>query len=235
MNDTTLAEPTPASVYKYYDAQGTLLYIGYTKRGASRNIEHAKAKEWWPFVARQDVSHFDTCEAALEFERKTIGKYRPPFNKHHNPSHRELRALYLASIVDNGTGETFQDQYASMRHRLPLQRVFDRCWSTRKKIVTLMSAPEHAPFANGIARIKRDAGVYLDGGTRVGVIKDVAHLGNRLVVRCLINYAVDEDTLAGYMASVKVSTLKKPIEASITSVQARTRDEEAAERADSEP
>lgn len=82
------------SVYLYYDKLGVLLYVGITKRGPVRNDEHT-AKEWWPFVARQEIEHHDSRDVALARETMLIRQNRPPFNKQQNPEHPRLRAAYL--------------------------------------------------------------------------------------------------------------------------------------------
>lgn len=89
------ASPAPTSVYRYYDRDGVLLYVGITSRGPERNREHFKSKEWWRFVFRQDVSHYASRREAEEHERNLIQRYQPPFNVVHNPLWESLREEYL--------------------------------------------------------------------------------------------------------------------------------------------
>jgi predicted GIY-YIG superfamily endonuclease len=85
----------PTSVYRYYDSRDILLYVGITSRGIKRNREHNTTKEWWQFVARQEVEHYGSQEHASSREQGLIRKFRPPFNTRHNPSHEQDRAAYL--------------------------------------------------------------------------------------------------------------------------------------------
>ena len=87
--------PTPTSVYLYFDALDVLIYVGVTSRGTQRQREHNGDKEWWQFVSRQEVRHFDTRAEALAEERRLIVKHLPPFNRSHNPSHVQARAAYF--------------------------------------------------------------------------------------------------------------------------------------------
>jgi len=87
------------SLYFYYDVNDTLIYLGITDRGITRNREHNSRAEWWPFVARQEVQHFTTRRAAEAEERELIRRYRPPFNKQHNPYYKEVREEYLAWVA----------------------------------------------------------------------------------------------------------------------------------------
>lgn len=97
-------DPRPSSnvgtsVYLYYDARNTLIYVGITDRGITRNREHNGRAEWWQYVARQEVEHLPTRREAEYRERELIRAWRPPFNKQHNPQYAEARAEYLAWIA----------------------------------------------------------------------------------------------------------------------------------------
>lgn len=85
----------PTSVYRYYDQYDILIYVGVTSRGVARNREHNLDKDWWPFVARQEVDHLATRELALRHEAELIQQFRPPFNTRHNPEAATMRAAYL--------------------------------------------------------------------------------------------------------------------------------------------
>lgn len=91
-----MSESVPTSVYRYYDRDGLLIYVGITSRGARRNYEHNASKDWWPYVARQEVDHYETRELALRHERSLIIRHRPPFNRQHNPDADAMRAVYVA-------------------------------------------------------------------------------------------------------------------------------------------
>lgn len=93
----TLRNPTPTSVYRYYDIAGVLIYVGITKTGVNRNRQHNADKEWWQWVASQQVEHFPSRDVAHENEIALIQKYRPPFNKQHNHQYEALRAVYVAA------------------------------------------------------------------------------------------------------------------------------------------
>lgn len=132
----TIVTPSPTSVYRYYDRNGLLLYVGITSRGIKRNREHNDTKEWWPYVHRQSVTHFPTREDALAREKSLIVKFHPPFNTQHNPDHDEMRALYLLQAALPGSGlrrkPTDAEKGMSRKarrlltvidHRLPLTKV----------------------------------------------------------------------------------------------------------------
>jgi len=93
---TTSARPEQTSVYRYYDESDVLLYVGMTSRGATRNVEHNRTKDWWPYVRRQEVDHYPTRKAAVSQERRLIAAHTPPFNSVGNPHSTSIRRTYLA-------------------------------------------------------------------------------------------------------------------------------------------
>lgn len=88
------------TLYRFFDADGALLYVGITKNGAQRWHEHSKSKEWWGRVASTTVEHYDTRAAALDAERAAIVAERPLFNVVHNVTHKGEH------LVERGTPDT---------------------------------------------------------------------------------------------------------------------------------
>lgn len=91
-----LPDAVPATVYRFYDRGGTLLYVGVTGAGRHRGEAHSRTAEWWTFVARQEVEHVPNRVVALRREQELIRQFRPPFNTAHNPDGAQLREAYLA-------------------------------------------------------------------------------------------------------------------------------------------
>lgn len=80
--DTEAAVPN--ALYRFWDADGTLLYIGITLKPSSRWKHHAKNKPWWHEVAVITVEAFPNREAVEEAEREAIRIQRPKYNVVHN-------------------------------------------------------------------------------------------------------------------------------------------------------
>lgn len=98
-----MAERQPTSVYLYFDAEGILIYVGITSRRSVRQAEHRADKDWWPFVARQAIEHYDSRAEAARREAWLIRVMCPPFNSALNPD-RQMRDAYLrfASAPQDG-------------------------------------------------------------------------------------------------------------------------------------
>ena len=110
----------PTSVYLYYDASDILIYVGITSRGIKRNVEHNTTKDWWRFVARQEVEHFDTRHEALAREKALIATHSPPFNTHHNPDSAKAREAYLLFSAAMAQPTEWKEEIKAAGMRLPL-------------------------------------------------------------------------------------------------------------------
>lgn len=93
----------PTSVYRYYDADAVLIYVGITNRGMQRQHEHNIRAEWWPYVTRQEVEHYPNRPEAAKRERELIQRHRPPFNMQHNLDPDAAKAAYYSERERRGT------------------------------------------------------------------------------------------------------------------------------------
>lgn len=92
--------PAPATtdLYRYFDADGRLLYIGISLHAAKRAAEHRAGKDWWNDVATMTIEKFATREAALEAERVAIIAEGPLHNVVHNRDREAGKALVAAAM-----------------------------------------------------------------------------------------------------------------------------------------
>lgn len=66
-------------VYRAYDTQERLLYVGISMNLDGRLTKHRRAA-WWPAVAEVTVQWFDGREAAKAAEREAISSENPLHN-----------------------------------------------------------------------------------------------------------------------------------------------------------
>jgi predicted GIY-YIG superfamily endonuclease len=71
---------TPTALYRFYAADGTLLYVGITDTLKRRVSQHAVDKKWWPDVARKTVEWHPSREAAVIAELAAIKAEKPRHN-----------------------------------------------------------------------------------------------------------------------------------------------------------
>lgn len=67
------------ALYRHYDANGQLLYVGVSLSAVYRLSQHRRSG-WAQAIARVDIKHYSCRAAALTAERKAIYKEKPRFN-----------------------------------------------------------------------------------------------------------------------------------------------------------
>lgn len=71
-------------LYRFYDADNVLLYVGITMNPSQRWKSHSEEKAWWFDVATVRSQRFDSREEVLKAERQAIRSERPLHNVVHN-------------------------------------------------------------------------------------------------------------------------------------------------------
>lgn len=70
----------PGALYRVYDADGALLYIGRTVSPVIRFQEHQDSKSWWGEASVIRLEHFDTPAELKRAERQAIQQEHPKYN-----------------------------------------------------------------------------------------------------------------------------------------------------------
>lgn len=86
-------EPKPTALYRYWDDQDNLLYIGITNSYRHRERSHIKGSSWSDFVARSAVERHPSRPEAEAAEIAAIQSERPLFNTKHNESPEVVQRL----------------------------------------------------------------------------------------------------------------------------------------------
>ncbi|MFF0777065.1 GntR family transcriptional regulator [Streptomyces sp. NPDC003720] len=73
-----------AALYRLFDAEGRLLYVGITTDPHQRWKRHAMFMSWWGQVARRTVDWLPSWQEALAAEKRAIQEEGPRFNGTHN-------------------------------------------------------------------------------------------------------------------------------------------------------
>lgn len=73
------------ALYRLFDAEGRLLYIGIAFNPDSRWAGHAASKSWWLDVAEKRIEWHETRSKAVAAERAAIAAELPLYNKQDSP------------------------------------------------------------------------------------------------------------------------------------------------------
>lgn len=196
-NDAGVPRSTePTSVYRYYDKFDLLIYVGITNRGMQRNREHNASKVWWPFVVRQEVDHHDTRLQALAAEKQLIWKYRPPFNKQHNPGHVELVDAYLGVMAQASAGSA-RELFQELEHKLPLSPIP----SDDERYAMFRSDPAHGMLVTNLTRPDKMVVAHSEPQSyRYGRLHSIESHGPMIVVRVRLDGArIPIETYSAYL------------------------------------
>jgi predicted DNA-binding transcriptional regulator AlpA len=74
--------PGAHHLYRHYDADGTLLYIGISLNAISRLLAHKDYASWFAGIARIEITGYPDRATAALAERIAIGRENPKHNIH---------------------------------------------------------------------------------------------------------------------------------------------------------
>lgn len=72
------------SLYRHFDSNSKLLYVGISQGVMTRTYSHERKSEWFDQVVRIEIEHYATEEAARNAEKVAIKNEHPIFNLTHN-------------------------------------------------------------------------------------------------------------------------------------------------------
>lgn len=117
-------------LYRYFDSEGQLLYVGVTGDNTKRQSQHRRNSFWFGEVASATYEYFETRDEALEAETNAIRRENPKHNiaKYGITLLRSpyLHMVWLAGMPDDGHdamhkdfAEKFQELFNLANGQLP--------------------------------------------------------------------------------------------------------------------
>lgn len=73
-----------SKLYRHYDKDGTLLYVGVSGNPDKRLKQHRYASRWSELIEKMEIQKFASLKDALEAEKKAIIDERPLYNINYN-------------------------------------------------------------------------------------------------------------------------------------------------------
>lgn len=71
----------PQALYRFWDAEGSLLYVGVSNFLTGRFKGHARRSVWWPDIATLALETYATRRDVLDAEHRAILREGPIFNR----------------------------------------------------------------------------------------------------------------------------------------------------------
>ena len=144
----------PHAVYRLYNAERTLLYVGFTLNLRRRMEGHARDKWWWPQVAHRTMVWYGSEWDARKAEAEAIDAEKPLHNCHGSlPSARIVPRMEAAMA---GTGRrsslgTSADPHAQAmdqsRRPVPRDHRQGSCWTRPAALFRARQEGDHAKYA----------------------------------------------------------------------------------------
>lgn len=89
--------PERTALYRLYDADGVLIYVGISNNPERRWKSHAQDKPWWPEVVEKKVEWFETRKSAARIETTEIGEEDPRHNRTGEKAKKRIEAERAAA------------------------------------------------------------------------------------------------------------------------------------------
>lgn len=105
-------------VYRFFDRDGVLLYVGLTNHLPGRIREHQESKSWWRHVTRVTVDHYPTRTDAAQAEDCAIRAEHPRYNIKGRPFTLDVVTWEKLVLVEPSLAdlEDLAFQYDSRNH-----------------------------------------------------------------------------------------------------------------------
>jgi len=70
-------------LYRFWDADGLLLYVGISKDFDKRTTQHQKGSSWYEFHAQYKIQEIPMESTAIDYEKFVVQTEKPLFNIQH--------------------------------------------------------------------------------------------------------------------------------------------------------
>lgn len=96
------------ALYRLFDTEGVLLYVGIAVDPEARWEKHAATQEWWHLVAEKTTQWFDTRVLAADAEIEAIRTAKPRFNLMHSTGLSPFSTRTVGVVAKATSATAFQ-------------------------------------------------------------------------------------------------------------------------------
>lgn len=171
-------------LYRHFDAEGCLLYVGVSKSVLVRTSQHKRGSDWFDQVVRIDIERFSTLDDAMAAEQHAIETEKPKHNLRHGSrkvSRTTPRPITAQEVTAAPDGKVYIGGGLQLKKRNGRGKwVFRYSLAGKRRDMGLGSYPEVSLSEARLRRNKwalflRDGIDPIDArknGVRLGVIQD---------------------------------------------------------------
>jgi hypothetical protein len=94
------------TLYRYFDSDDVLLYVGITQRDGQRHREHAKNSDWFSLVKTHTITRYPNRQDALEAEAFAIATENPLYNVVGQAPKKDNENLFSISAAARVSGKS---------------------------------------------------------------------------------------------------------------------------------
>ena len=105
-------------LYRYWDKEGELLYVGISVSAAARAVQHMKSSGWSRDAVTMTIEHFPSRKAAEVAERRAIVRELPCWNKLHARPREGKATRRQQNLGSNAALEIKHEALLKRRQRL---------------------------------------------------------------------------------------------------------------------
>lgn len=110
------------ALYRHFDKDGKLLYVGISKHAISRLSQHEREKHWSNNICSVTIEYFETRKTALQAEERAIRIENPIYNIQHNK--REIAPVRQLQYIDEDVVQLLSSKVFLSRKNFRLKLLF---------------------------------------------------------------------------------------------------------------
>lgn len=136
-------------VYKHYDSDGNLIYVGVTGNALTRIRTHIRDSRWFDLVNEIKIEKFDNADAAIAREKQLIEENKPVFNSANNP---RMLSVKLEASASCGVTIDFR-QFLEKASVLEAMEMLHLAMVSPQLAITVLNGGK-IDYAAGVPRIR---------------------------------------------------------------------------------
>lgn len=159
----------PHQLYRHFDADGELLYVGISLSAVVRLAAHRSSSAWFNKIARIDIVSLPSRAAALSAEWSAIQTENPKHNISGKPGARPAASAAPLSFDEIRPDELYDSSVAARYLNIKSHEIIDLL-NSRKITFTEVIVPQ--------AYIKFTGKQILAGAKRLGLLTEPVKVSN---------------------------------------------------------